>query len=136
WASTALACSVFATVIVTSSSCLSLMRRPPRSTLFPYTTLFRSVLHHLADGLLLQRLALEHPVDVPIGHRLERSVDRGRRGSHEGGERAETGGGGQHLLAVGECRGARLLVRLGVPEPLDRPLHLGVGEQEKVEILL
>src|SRR3712207_8071451 len=26
-----------------------MMRRPPRSTLFPYTTLFRSVLQHLRD---------------------------------------------------------------------------------------
>src|SRR5437773_4892778 len=27
-----------------------MIRRPPRSTLFPYTTLFRSVLDQLADG--------------------------------------------------------------------------------------
>src|SRR3712207_7281389 len=33
-----------------------MMRRPPRSTLFPYTTLFRSVLE------LLQRLAQRRPV--------------------------------------------------------------------------
>src|SRR3989442_7793865 len=31
-----------------------MIRRPPRSTLFPYTTLFRSVLHVVADAL--QRL--------------------------------------------------------------------------------
>src|SRR5688500_19847957 len=44
-----------------TSSCISMLRRPPRSTLFPYTTLFRSVelhrsrVHHcqmLADGWL------------------------------------------------------------------------------------
>src|SRR3712207_9059386 len=28
-----------------------MIRRPPRSTLFPYTTLFRSALQHLADVL-------------------------------------------------------------------------------------
>src|SRR3989442_10007964 len=28
-----------------------MIRRPPRSTLFPYTTLFRSLLHQLARGL-------------------------------------------------------------------------------------
>src|SRR5256885_6360119 len=28
-----------------------MIRRPPRSTLFPYTTLFRSI-HHTADGTL------------------------------------------------------------------------------------
>src|SRR5258708_19931397 len=27
-----------------------MIRRPPRSTLFPYTTLFRSRLHHHRDG--------------------------------------------------------------------------------------
>src|SRR2546425_5036983 len=28
-----------------------MIRRPPRSTLFPYTTLFRSIRSHQADGL-------------------------------------------------------------------------------------
>src|SRR3712207_7315925 len=27
-----------------------MIRRPPRSTLFPYTTLFRSIARHTADG--------------------------------------------------------------------------------------
>src|SRR5256885_16914965 len=30
-----------------------MIRRPPRSTLFPYTTLFRSVLGYLAAGLAI-----------------------------------------------------------------------------------
>src|SRR5258705_9651473 len=37
-----------------------MIRRPPRSTLFPYTTLFRSALrverHHVPVGLVLQEL--------------------------------------------------------------------------------
>src|SRR3712207_8179209 len=37
-----------------------MIRRPPRSTLFPYTTLFRSARHHRrdrrADGWALERL--------------------------------------------------------------------------------
>src|SRR3712207_8973618 len=37
-----------------------MIRRPPRSTLFPYTTLFRSV---DAEGLPLPPLALVHPVE-------------------------------------------------------------------------
>src|SRR5260221_5767869 len=28
-----------------------MIRRPPRSTLFPYTTLFRSILHHLRNNI-------------------------------------------------------------------------------------
>src|SRR2546430_11321664 len=33
-----------------------MIRRPPRSTLFPYTTLFRSFAHHLAVARLAVRL--------------------------------------------------------------------------------
>src|SRR2546429_3402490 len=34
-----------------------MIRRPPRSTLFPYTTLFRSAgLNHVAYGLIMQEL--------------------------------------------------------------------------------
>src|SRR5215469_18846185 len=36
-----------------------MIRRPPRSTLFPYTTLFRSPRRRLADGLDLQEV--DHP---------------------------------------------------------------------------
>src|SRR2546430_8620807 len=32
-----------------------MIRRPPRSTLFPYTTLFRSFLHHLVDDAVARR---------------------------------------------------------------------------------
>src|SRR3712207_7844794 len=32
-----------------------MIRRPPRSTLFPYTTLFRSLLHRLLRGVLRRR---------------------------------------------------------------------------------
>src|SRR5256885_15675561 len=53
-----------------------MIRRPPRSTLFPYTTLFRSVTHH-AD-VQRARLALQragHPPGVDgIGHVLEVAV--------------------------------------------------------------
>src|SRR5436853_2398834 len=36
-----------------------MIRRPPRSTLFPYTTLFRSLGHHLVDGEVLAHVAQE-----------------------------------------------------------------------------
>src|SRR3712207_8915349 len=62
-----------------------MIRRPPRSTLFPYTTLFRSYVQKLAEpavGLVADRLAL-HEV-VPDLHeqgfairRLERHVQGG-----------------------------------------------------------
>src|SRR5258705_5358398 len=40
-----------------------MIRRPPRSTLFPYTTLFRSV--HQAESEA--RLALDNPATRPLG---------------------------------------------------------------------
>src|SRR2546425_1493009 len=44
-----------------------MIRRPPRSTLFPYTTLFRSVLPTVAPGaqekLVREALPLEYPVE-------------------------------------------------------------------------
>src|SRR3712207_8508994 len=54
-----------------------MIRRPPRSTLFPYTTLFRSV-------LLEDRLAVEdRPRVVALGHEVLLAV-RGRRRLLEG----------------------------------------------------
>src|SRR3712207_7728395 len=44
-----------------------MIRRPPRSTLFPYTTLFRSPQRHLVD------LRLAHPHRA-LGHVLRREV--------------------------------------------------------------
>src|SRR5712675_2457097 len=35
-----------------------MIRRPPRSTLFPYTTLFRSPIHHVNGGVLWANLHL------------------------------------------------------------------------------
>src|SRR5256886_5428848 len=44
-----------------------MIRRPPRSTLFPYTTLFRS-LTNLAEGRLRQRM----PVEIALAGNPER----------------------------------------------------------------
>src|SRR5256885_5358152 len=41
-----------------------MMRRPPRSTLFPYTTLFRSVLAPLGEGRQANRHDREPVVEV------------------------------------------------------------------------
>src|SRR2546426_3546696 len=38
-----------------------MIRRPPRSTLFPYTTLFRSIYDHLGDAYLKNGLEAEAP---------------------------------------------------------------------------
>src|SRR5260221_2398968 len=76
-----------------------MIRRPPRSTLFPYTTLFRSYRRHLAaitkeelepqvhrarwgDLMSVENL-LEHAVVHPMRHRiqLERLLEAGDRKS-------------------------------------------------------
>src|SRR3712207_6876469 len=49
-----------------------MIRRPPRSTLFPYTTLFRS--HDVADGGLAQTLA-ESALRHGTGARLDLGDD-------------------------------------------------------------
>src|SRR3712207_8686862 len=59
-----------------------MMRRPPRSTLFPYTTLFRSLgvpgVEHGArrEVELLARVLRERPAAVLLDHGLE-AVDEG-----------------------------------------------------------
>src|SRR5256884_5688338 len=63
-----------------------MIRRPPRSTLFPYTTLFRSVLasalrrrHQIAISIRLERPirdALEEPLAVALVKELRANADR------------------------------------------------------------
>src|SRR5256885_7239069 len=48
-----------------------MIRRPPRSTLFPYTTLFRSAVH---------RAAKPHRVHVVVGH--DNGIARARSEEH------------------------------------------------------
>src|SRR3712207_8174523 len=68
-----------------------MIRRPPRSTLFPYTTLFRSEAEHL---LLLRHPETDHQVD-----RLEH--DEGHHGRVDGDD-ADRDGLLQQLLRVAE----------------------------------
>src|SRR5437762_1636650 len=72
--------------------CRLLLRSPPRFTLFPYTTLFRSRLSRLFDLLGQSRLPLPHP-GAPF------SASRRRRGSR-------LPGAGGRPLAKGRRRGS------------------------------
>src|SRR2546427_9098411 len=59
-----------------------MIRRPPRSTLFPYTTLFRSQLHPQRAQVLLQALPSlgagdRHDVRAPGEEPRERELGRG-----------------------------------------------------------
>src|SRR3712207_7055608 len=54
-----------------------MIRRPPRSTLFPYTTLFRSVRPRRQHGLVA--VEVEHEVHPRLGPVPRRDVDAGQR---------------------------------------------------------
>src|SRR3712207_8877218 len=61
-----------------------MIRRPPRSTLFPYTTLFRSVCNHLRVWLpVIQGLMVNSPLHAGsnTGHASWRSMQLQRRPS-------------------------------------------------------
>src|SRR2546422_10328153 len=88
-----------------------MIRRPPRSTLFPYTTLFRSIYVQLAH------LARE-------GHRV---VEVGGGGEDVGGERLDLG---EQRREVGVALGVGLLKHRLHP-PLLRELD-GRSEERRV----
>src|SRR3712207_8291366 len=57
-----------------------MIRRPPRSTLFPYTTLFRSLVTGLerVDRFVLGRVVLEDPLQVGQERDEEQVADEDR----------------------------------------------------------
>src|SRR2546430_15122674 len=86
-----------------------MIRRPPRSTLFPYTTLFRSLHAVVVDGLSEIALLVEQP------HRDEIGALVARRLAVVPGEHAEpTGVDGEALVKAvlgAEVRHQRLVPR-------------------------
>src|SRR5688500_20375906 len=61
--------------LVPPPSSFLLIRRPPRSTLFPYTTLFRSSPHPLPDQRR-RRNQLDRGRPAPVGLSYPRNPDR------------------------------------------------------------
>src|SRR2546430_10155233 len=57
-----------------------MIRRPPRSTLFPYTTLFRSILSEAAEVL---HLLLRRPLEMAPRGRDRRAEDRSEEHTSE-----------------------------------------------------
>src|SRR3712207_9361721 len=79
-----------------------MIRRPPRSTLFPYTTLFRSVAGADEDGVLGRAAPVLAQIGEGGGH-VRRPTDL----LHD-----VVGGGG--VVAVGSGRGHQLAVAAGL----------------------
>src|SRR2546426_12845466 len=84
-----------------------MIRRPPRSTLFPYTTLFRSLLDpHLLENALDSSPDLDGGNALRLGHELGGDLDAALLdlGDDDGGwgwGRGLLGRGGVSLLASG-----------------------------------
>src|SRR2546422_4204687 len=94
-----------------------MIRRPPRSTLFPYTTLFRSpngLDQNERGGILQFRAELSIPREA-IGEPALHDVDT----IHKAAERREIGTDA-HELGMVAVRIARTVVKCHVPE-LSRP---------------
>src|SRR3989441_2825306 len=104
-----------------------MIRRPPRSTLFPYTTLFRSVEKPFAlsvrDAEAVARAAADARVPVVAGHLLVFYPAGGRRRAPGQGGGL---GGGSYLYGVrghpGRGRaGEKALWRFGPPDVSPAP---------------
>src|SRR5690349_7240897 len=75
-----------------------MIRRPPKSTLFPYTTLFRSVRHQPVPDAALRSGA--HALVLPAGRR-DRAVAAGAGGGIRTGlARRRGAAGGSHALGL------------------------------------
>src|SRR5438132_2342809 len=57
-----------------------MIRRPPRSTLFPYTTLFRSAMRSIAGRAMTRSHVFSH---FPIHRRFKRVLDRSEEHTSE-----------------------------------------------------
>src|SRR2546422_1946347 len=90
-----------------------MIRRPPRSTLFPYTTLFRSALLEVQLGRREDLVLLVKEVHPARGHELE-AVPRRLDGLERGGEPA---GETQRRLVIRAERRRLQRVRPEVAEP-------------------
>src|SRR2546422_9698949 len=88
-----------------------MIRRPPRSTLFPYTTLFRSVHQHEeivapGAGLLLGGGPAGH-IRLRVDEVLDRSLRYRRRSDVVGEQRARPGSGHARYVVATRDRDAQ-----------------------------
>src|SRR3990167_9977179 len=80
-----------------------MIRRPPRSTLFPYTTLFRSAFARAPPRRrrCRRRSAGPRPGEMASERRDQARVDLTTRGDELGGEGSATGGSPREHLCFG-----------------------------------
>src|SRR5256885_15762038 len=104
-----------------------MIRRPPRSTLFPYTTLFRSELEARAVAVAAYREGERHPERHPstVGALDLTGPGRRRERVEDGEHAAAVGGVGEPLEARIEGRGAATAVagHAAADQVIDRREH-------------
>src|SRR3712207_1553975 len=75
-----------------------MIRRPPRSTLFPYTTLFRSAYHHViagrkgVDNLLNEGVVMDGGIETEVASvviAIKLIASAARRGEQQGQQRTD-----------------------------------------------
>src|SRR3712207_9298496 len=111
-----------------------MIRRPPRSTLFPYTTLFRS-----SPIRVCSRCELRHDPDrrrlllTPGPWPLLNHVEHGLRARARGraGEGACGGGGGRRPLDDGGGRAVRAMGGVPLRNALEREAQAVAGAGER-----
>src|SRR2546425_9286961 len=85
-----------------------MIRRPPRSTLFPYTTLFRSLLahrhRHVVDGALHGHRVLGYHEHVHPAGEVRQILGEGAVRNHHFGSRSEEHTSELQSLAYLVCR--------------------------------
>src|SRR3989475_11520343 len=93
-----------------------MIRRPPRSTLFPYTTLFRSV---VGPGRVVGQRLVEHPDVAKIGFTGSTEIGRGvMQGAAGAVKRAAPQRGGKAGHAPFAPPGLAKAAAAGPPPPL------------------
>src|SRR5256884_5084370 len=109
-----------------------MIRRPPRSTLFPYTTLFRSDDEHAVDADLVGVEPLDGPLDLGEVLLLLEELQRARVDRLEAHVHVEAVGVAHHLEQL------RVIHRLGpdLRAPLGREVSIDHPPQELLHPLL
>src|SRR5256885_13643764 len=99
-----------------------MIRRPPRSTLFPYTTLFRSLLERYRPDVLVTQQGIDSHFDDPLTHLMVSTQAREhvvRRLAATAVPWVAMGGGGYSLDAVRRAWSMEFLIMLGAPIPAE-----------------